>query len=176
VRAVEAEAAYARATKAFQQRALKRATVQGDKCTQIDPSFSGCFLLAGDAYAGLRQESKAIDRYRAFLRLAPSDRRAAEIRRTLKHLESTVAYKEAGFLFQAKRFQEALSHAVQCLDRVPDSADCHLLAGTSADKLGQREPAAGHYRKVLEIAPEHKAATRIRLLLSDHEEQPSRAR
>jgi serine/threonine-protein kinase len=168
---VEAETMYERATKAFRERALRRAAEQSDKCTQLDPDFAGCFLLAGDAYTELGQETKAIDRYKAFLRLASSDKRVADLRQTLKRLESRVAYEAADAHFRAKLFKEALSHSAQCLERVPDSAECHLLAGMSAAKLGQRAATAEHYRKFLELAPEHTVAHRIRNILPDYEER-----
>jgi len=167
---VEAEALYAKATKAFQQRAFKRAAAQGDKCAHLAPTLPGCFLLAGDAYAKLGQGPKAANRYKAFLRLAPSDVRSAELRKTVNRLESRGAYKEALVLSRASRTEEALSRCTQCLAQAPDDADCHLLAGKLSARLGKRDAAAEHYRKFLELAPEHKEASKIRSTLPDYGE------
>ncbi len=170
-KAREAEAAHEKAHRAFQQKVFKRAAALSDKCTQFDPGFIDCLLLAGEAYARLGQEPKAVDRYKAALRLETSYERAGELRKTLRKLESKVAYEQGRALFRAKRFQEALSHAGQCIAQEPESAVCHLLAGDSSARLGQHGSAAASYRKFLEITPEHKAAPRIRGVLSDYAEE-----
>jgi len=175
-RAPLAEAAYARATKALMRKSLREAASQGELCLLHAPQDAECFLLAGDAYAQQKKgEQKAVDRYTAFLRLALAHPRTAEIRLTLRHLEASLALQEGSRLFREKHFEEALVRATRCIAREPANAACHLLAGGAAAALNQPATAAEHYRRFVEMAPDHKLVHKIRATLAAYEQQQARA-
>ncbi|KFE68963.1 Serine/threonine protein kinase [Hyalangium minutum] len=168
----EPPAAYASAEKALLRNNVKLAAFQGEKCIQQDPQWAECFLIAGEAYTRQRSDSlsrKAADRYTRFLRLAPTHPRALEIRQKLRRLEARRAFVEGTQLFKVRQFDEALPRAQQCLQQAPDDAHCQLLAGDAALALGQQARASEHYRKFLELAPDHAAAPRVRATLANDE-------
>jgi tetratricopeptide (TPR) repeat protein len=158
------------------QKKFAQAASQGDVCLRYELQDAECLLLAGEAYSQQKKgEQKAVERYTTFLRLALAHPRTSEIRVTLRRLEASLALQEGSRLFQAKQFEEAFVHATRCIGREPTNAACQLLAGRASVMLKQLARAAGHFRKFVEMDPDHKLAPKIRATLAAYEQQQASA-
>ena len=102
--------------------------------------------------------------------------RAAEARPALREPPGKRAYAEAMKLFREGQFREALVGARECIEQDGDNANCHLLAGNTLGALGYQDKAVEHYRKLLDIAPDHEAVPKVRALLDSYERHMSRQR
>jgi tetratricopeptide (TPR) repeat protein len=85
---VRARGAYADALKLFEAKQYKEAVIEALLCIEFDSKNADCQKLAGDAHAALEEPEKAVERYQAFLRLAPEDPRTAEVERTVARLSA----------------------------------------------------------------------------------------
>jgi pSer/pThr/pTyr-binding forkhead associated (FHA) protein len=69
------------------KRQLKEAEALFQKCLQVAPNFPRCHKLLGAVYAKLKQPELGAEHYRTFLKLAPNDTDADEVRRILDAYE-----------------------------------------------------------------------------------------
>jgi pSer/pThr/pTyr-binding forkhead associated (FHA) protein len=65
-------------------------------------------------------------------------------------------------MIKAKNYSEALEKATQCVQLAPTNAECHVVLASANANLGRWDEAAIHYRKVLELDPNHRLAAKIR--------------
>ncbi|MFP2930861.1 protein kinase domain-containing protein [Pyxidicoccus sp. 3LG] len=80
------------------------------------------------------------------------------------------AISSARALIRAGKYEAARTRARECLALQPDQAECHLLLGSAAARLGQMEEGAKHYRRFLEEAPaDHPQASKVIGLLEAYE-------
>jgi serine/threonine-protein kinase len=78
-------------------------------------------------------------------------------------------------LSKAGRHAPARSKARECIRLEPGNAECHLLLGSAAVRLGDQEEGARHYRQFLELASsDHPMASRVLRILQEYEAQPTR--
>jgi ABC transport system ATP-binding/permease protein len=83
--------------------------------------------------------------------------------------QARTAFEDAARLFKGKQFTEARQMASKCVELTPSNADCHLVLGSSYAGLSEWEKAATHYRKFLDLAPDHKTAPKVRQTLENYE-------
>jgi pSer/pThr/pTyr-binding forkhead associated (FHA) protein/Flp pilus assembly protein TadD len=83
--------------------------------------------------------------------------------------EASTAYEAAAMLLRKKQFTEALTMGSKCVDHAPNKAECHMVLGAAFAGLAKWDDAAKHYRKFLELAPNHKMAPRVRATLDNYE-------
>lgn len=80
------------------------------------------------------------------------------------------AYDDAVKLQRARQFPEAITLALKCMELDPSLANCHMVAAAAYASTRQLEEAARHYRKFLELAPDHRLASKVRKVLEDYEQ------
>jgi Tfp pilus assembly protein PilF len=86
------------------------------------------------------------------------------------------ALYEDGFqLFKKKQFKEAEVFFRKCLAADPGLASCHMMLGTTYANLKQLEKGAHHYRRFLELAPNHPKAAAVRRHVEEYEKARSEA-
>ena len=86
------------------------------------------------------------------------------------------ALYEDGFqLFKKKQFKEAEVFFRKCLAADAGFASCHMMLGTTYANLKQLEKGAYHYRRFLELAPDHPKAEAVRRHLEEYEKARSEA-
>lgn len=191
-----AKAAYEKAAKLFEGKQYKEAVIEALLCIEFDSKNLDCLKLAGDALAGQGDKEKAAERYRTFLRLAPSDERALEVEQSLALMlgitpapaklpdpppppptplspaakaEVKAVFTEAARLIRAKQYNTALTKTARCLKIDPNHAECHMAAGAAYAALANWDKAVVHYRKFVTLAPDHKLAPSVRSTLEGYE-------
>ncbi len=80
-------------------------------------------------------------------------------------------YNEGTSLYRKKRLDEASALFTRCIELDPTFARCHMMLGSTAAKMRQWEIGAQHYRKFLELAPDHPKAEEVRRLLEQYERE-----
>ena len=119
----------------------------------IDPAFFEAHYNGG--LSALRAEftQDALQSYEWALAIRPAHRNAR--------------YNFALALKKGRHFHEAVSELQIIIDNLPDDVDAHFeLAKLHANQLGKAEAARKHYRRVLELNPNHPQAILIRYRLS----------
>ncbi|WP_323379113.1 serine/threonine-protein kinase [Pyxidicoccus xibeiensis] len=75
-------------------------------------------------------------------------------------------------LLKAKKYHAARQRAQECVSQAPKNADCHLLLGSAAARVGQQEESVKHYRRFLELAPAtHPQASQVLSFMESYEKQ-----
>ena len=181
----QAATAYQDAHLLFRAKQYQDALILTQKCLELDPKKVECHLVAGSAYASLKEQEKAAQHYRDFLRLAPDHKAAPRVSKMLEdfdnHKKAPLApgqdeaargvYEDALKLFRAKQYTEAIHMVERCLVLDPAMADCHKLAGAVYASTRQMEKAAEHYREFLKLAPDNRDASKVRQMLEQYERQ-----
>lgn len=119
----------------------------------IDPAFFEAYYNWG--LSALRAEftQDALQSYEWALAIRPSHR--------------TARYNFALALKKGRHFNEAASELQTVIDNHPDDGNAHFeLAKLYANQLGDAESARRHYKRVLELNPNHPQAVSIRYRLS----------
>ncbi len=119
----------------------------------IDPAFFEAYYNWG--LSALRAEftQDALQSYEWALAIRPSHRNAR--------------YNFALALKKGRHFNEAASELQTVIDNHPDDDNAHFeLAKLYANQLGDAESARRHYKRVLELNPNHSQAVSIRYRLS----------
>lgn len=119
----------------------------------IDPAFFEAYYNWG--LSALRAEftEDALQSYEWALAIRPSHRNAR--------------YNFALALKKGRHFNEAASELQTVIDNHPDDVNAHFeLAKLYANQLGDAESARRHYKRVLELNPNHPQAVSIRYRLS----------
>ncbi|KFE72407.1 serine/threonine protein kinase [Hyalangium minutum] len=192
-----AKAAYEKAAKLFEGKQYKEAGIEALLCIEFDSKNLDCQKLAGDALAAQGDKEKAAERYRTFLRLAPSDEHALEVEQSLALMlgitpapaklpdpppppptplspaaraEVKAVFTEAARLIRAKKYEAALTKTARCLKIDPNHAECHMAAGAAYAALANWDKAVVHYRKFVTLAPNHKLAPSVRSTLEGYEQ------
>lgn len=78
-------------------------------------------------------------------------------------------YEEGVTLLKAKQVREARTALERCIKLQPTLASCHMMLGTVFAKLSDPEKGAHHYREFLRLAPNDKAADKVRAILETYE-------
>ncbi|HEX8700302.1 MAG TPA: protein kinase, partial [Myxococcaceae bacterium] len=172
-KATEASTLRAEANKAYTAKNFLRATELGDKCIRSTPPEPDCYVVSGASYAGLNQLRHAVDRYRTFLRIAPDHKLANQVTQALKALDLRIASEDALVFYNAKKYEQALASAKQCIALNEKNAECHMIAGAAYSYIGQVDKTAVHYRLFLELAPQHKYAATVRRKLEQYDKAQS---
>ncbi|WP_224365196.1 FHA domain-containing protein [Hyalangium versicolor] len=84
--------------------------------------------------------------------------------------QAQATYDDAARALRAKQYDSALTLASKCVSLVPDKAECHMLLGAAYAGLSQWDKAATHYRKFLDLAPDHKMAPKVRQTVDAYEQ------
>jgi serine/threonine protein kinase len=169
----EVERLLAEAEKAYKGKNFAQAAALSDQCLQIAPPYPDCVLLSGATHIKLNQDRKAVAQYREFLRIAPNHKSASQVTDALKVLDTRIAAAEALTFYNEKKYQQALTSALQCITLNDKHADCHMLAGAAYSYLGQEEKTVIHYRIFLELAPTHRHAATVRHKMEQRQKQKS---
>ncbi|MBN1208078.1 MAG: protein kinase [Myxococcaceae bacterium] len=158
-------------------------------CLEFEPKNAECHKLAGDAHTELGEKSKAAERYRAFLSLAPDHPQAPAVKEALggrltppslpsdparalglsSRGDAPAAFANAAALLRARQYAEASQQASWCVKLTPRNADCHMILGAAQAGMGRFDTAVVHYRKFLELAPDHKMAPKVRQMLAEYD-------
>ena len=133
---------------------ISEAIVDYREAVALDPAFFEAYYNWG--LSALRAEftQDALQSYEWALAIRPSHRNAR--------------YNFALALKKGRHFHESASELQTIIDDRPDDVDAHFeLAKLYANQLGNAESARRHYKRVLEINPNHPQAVSIRYRLSD---------
>jgi len=136
-------------------------------------------LDAGRPGAALRQLKGARGTHAYALEAEVLRARATEALRPKKAAPGTSApsealalYQEGRRLYDAGQLPAAVTAFAHCLQKDADFARCHLMLGSSYDKLGQMDDAERHYRRFLALAsPDDPEVPRVKKILEDSENQ-----
>ncbi|MBN1207567.1 MAG: FHA domain-containing protein [Myxococcaceae bacterium] len=83
--------------------------------------------------------------------------------------EASSAYEAAATLLRQKQYNQALTMGLKCEEYAPNKAECHMVLGAAFAGMAKWDEAAKHYRKFLDLAPDHKMAHRVRQTLENYE-------
>ncbi|AEI68965.1 FHA domain-containing protein [Corallococcus macrosporus] len=67
------------------------------------------------------------------------------------------------------RYRQAIEQLNKCLDLEPNRAECHLYLGSAYANDNQPEKGAVHYKRFLELAPNHAYYERVKGLVESYE-------
>lgn len=149
----KADPIFAEAVKAHRDGRLTLAMESYSKAIKLDPSFFEAHYNLGLAAYDSKDTAKSLSAYEAALSINPTSVNAR--------------YNFALALEQGGYFEDAALELAKLLEQNPDEARAHLsLASLYAEKLGQPALARPHYRKVLELEPQHPQAPAIRYWLA----------
>lgn len=144
-------AAYRQATEAT---SAAEALPGYQEAARLDPSWLEAWLATGRTALDTGSVPVALKAGESAVMLAPD---AAPSRQLL-----------AAALVRAGYPADAVGHLERAAAATPGNAALHLaLAGLYARDLGEPDQAAIHYRRVLELEPNHPQAGAIRLWLAD---------
>ena len=133
---------------------ISESIVDYREAVAIDPAFFEAYYNWG--LSALRAEftQDALQSYEWALAIRPSHRNAR--------------YNFALALKKGRHFHESASELQTIIGDRPDDVDAHFeLAKLYANQLGDAEAARRHYKRVLELNPNHPQAVSIRYRLSD---------
>jgi tetratricopeptide (TPR) repeat protein len=123
------------------------------KAVELDPAYYYAHYNLGICYAASSKAELALAHYETALAIVPD---ALEAR-----------YNFALTLQQAGYLTDAVNELDKVVTNYPNEARAHLALGNLyAQRLKQPALARMHYRKVLEVEPQHPQATAIRYWLS----------
>lgn len=149
----EAERAFYQATEAHQQRRLAAAIELYQQAIALDPSYFEAHYNLGLAAHQSRDLPLALG--------------ASEEAVALRGSAPNARYNFAIVLRDANYFDDAARELNEVLTATPDDARAHLAAANIyAEQLDQPALATRHYRRVLELEPNHPEAVRIRAWLA----------
>ncbi len=142
-------------------------------------------LEAGRPGAALRQLKGArgthawaleaeVVRARATEAVRPKPKKGAPAAGTAS--EALTFYQEGRRLYDVGQVPAAVTSFSHCLEKDADFARCHLMLGSSYEKLGQMDDAARHYRRFLALAAaDDPEVPRVKKILEDWENQKKAA-
>ena len=133
---------------------ISEAIVAYREAVATDPAFFEAYYNWGLSALRADFTQDALQSYEWALAIRPSHRSAR--------------YNFALALKKGRHFNEAASELQTIIDNRPDDVDAHFeLAKLYANQLGDAESARRHYKRVLELNPNHPQAVSIRYRLSD---------
>jgi tetratricopeptide (TPR) repeat protein len=131
----------------------KQAIQAYEKALEQDPAFFEAHYNIGLCYAALGKYEQALVPYETALAIVPD------------YLEARLYFGLA--LQHAHYVPDAVNELENVISRYPNETRAHLaLANIYAQQLKQPDLARLHYRKVLELEPQHAQASAIRYWLS----------
>jgi tetratricopeptide (TPR) repeat protein len=149
----KADPYFAQAVQAQRDGHVREALDGYHKATRLDPSFFEAQYNLGLAAYELKDWPQSLSAYEAALSINPTSINAR--------------YNFALALQQGGYYEEAAKELEKLLEENPDEARAHLsLASIYAEQLGQPTSARPHYRRVLELEPQHPQAPAIRYWLA----------
>ena len=168
-----------------QQRQDNRAAVDNfRKVLELDPDHAGAYYNLGTIYQNAGRLAQALAARQEFIRLRPRYAQAyyslgvlyyqlGRYRESLTSSQQGLKLEDSpGFYYnmalayaKTDRRDEARAVLEALLERTPEDANAHFLLGNFHAESNQREKAAVHYGKVLEIDPVHVRAAAIRRML-----------
>jgi tetratricopeptide (TPR) repeat protein len=149
----KADPFFAQGVQAHRERRLADAVRAYQQAGKLDPAFYEAHYNLGLAAYELKQSGQSLSAYEAALSIKPTSANAL--------------YNFALALQMAGYFQDAALELEKLLKNNPSEARAHfLLASLYADNLARPDLARVHYRKVLELEPQHPEALAIRFWLA----------
>jgi tetratricopeptide (TPR) repeat protein len=149
----KAESVFAQAVLAHRDRHLAEAIDNYRQAIKLDPSFFEAQYNLGLAAYELKELPLSLSAYETALSINPTSDNAR--------------YNFALALEQGAYYQDAASELENLLKQHPEETRAHFsVAGLYADKLARPDLARPHYRKVLELEPQHPQASAIRFWLA----------
>lgn len=148
-----AEPIFAEAVQAHRDGRISDALEAYGRTVKMDPSFFEAQYNLGLAAYELKDYPKSLSAYETALSINPTSVNAR--------------YNFSLALQQAAYYEDAARELEKLLEQNPDETRAHLsLASLYAEKLGEPAVARPHYRKVLELEPQHPQAPAIRYWLA----------
>lgn len=149
----KADEAFSRALQAHRDRQLSTAIAGYREAISLDPSFYEAHYNLGLAAFDLKDLPTALSAYETAL--------------SINATSVNARYNFALALERGSYFQDAANEYEKLLEQYPAEARAHFaVAGVYADKLGRPDLARTHYRRVLELEPQHPQASDIRFWLA----------
>lgn len=149
----KADSHYQKGNREYLAGRISEAILAYREAVAIDPAFFEAYYNWG--LSALRAEftQDALQSYEWALAIRPSHRNAR--------------YNFALALKKGRHFNESASELQAVIDNHPDDVNAHFeLAKLYANQLGDAESARRHYKRVLELNPNHPQAVSIRYRLS----------
>ncbi len=85
--------------------------------------------------------------------------------------EAAKAEKEGLEHINNRRYAQAIERLEQCLGMDPNRAECHLYLGVAFARNQQVEEGSKHYRRFMELAPNHPRYAAVKQLVDDYEQK-----
>ncbi|WP_426754071.1 FHA domain-containing protein [Myxococcus sp. Y35] len=70
-----------------------------------------------------------------------------------------------------KRYTQAIERLEQCIGMEPNRAECHLYLGVAYARNQQADEGSKHYRRFMELAPNHPRYAAVKQLVDDYEQK-----
>lgn len=150
---VQADPFFAQAVRAHREGRLAEAIAKYREAVQRDPGFFEAQYNLGLAAYELKDWTLSLSAYETALSTNPTS--------------ANGRYNFALALEQAGYYQDAAREYETAIEQHPGETRAHFsLAKLAADRLGRLDLARYHYRKVLELDPQHPQASAIRFWLA----------
>jgi tetratricopeptide (TPR) repeat protein len=149
----QAESFFARAVQSHRDGRLPEAVENYEQAVRFDPSFYEANYNLGLAAYELKNFGRSLSAYETALSINPTSDNA--------RYNFAVALEKSGY------FEDAASEMRRAIEQHPGQARAHFsLASLYAEKLSRPDLARSHYRKVLELEPQHPQSGAIRFWLA----------
>jgi tetratricopeptide (TPR) repeat protein len=151
----QAEPSFSKGLNAHQERRLASAIEGYREAVRLDPAYYDAFYNLGLAAYEINDLTLSLSAYEYALAVNPASFDAR--------------YNFALALQRGNHLQDAANELEKILTSHPEEARVHLaLAKLYADYMARLDLARRHYRKVLELEPQHPQASAIRYWLANH--------
>ena len=137
------------------KRQPQQALAMLSKALELSPRMPQAILRIGIILEEVRQFDKAIEAYRAVTESKADAAIIKEAEDRLRKLNITVHFRNAGRLFQEKKYEDALTELQIVLSLSPEHVDAHFASGMALQRLGKLKEAIDEFKKVVELNPAH---------------------
>ncbi len=149
----KADPYFSEAVQAHRDRRLADAIQNYRKAATLDPSFFEAHYNLGLAAYESKDWAQSLSAYETALSINPTSANG--------RYNFALTLEEAGY------YQDSATQLEQVIEQHPDETRAHLsLASLYAERLSRPDLARTHYRRVLELDPQHSQASAIRFWLA----------
>lgn len=137
------------------KRQPQQALAMLSKALELFPGMPQAILKIGIIFEEVRRFDKAIESYRTVIESKADAAIIKEAEERLRKLNITVHFRNAGKLFQEKKFEDSLAELQIVLSLSPEHVDAHFASGMAFQRLGKLKEAIDEFKKVAELNPAH---------------------
>lgn len=137
------------------KRQPQQALAKLSKALEISPGMPEAILRIGIIFEELRRFDKAIEAYQAVTAGKADAGIIKEAEERLRKLNIAVHFRNAGKLFQEKKYESALTELQIVISLSPEYVDAHYVSGMAFQRLGKLKEAIDEFKKVTELNPAH---------------------